>query len=104
MTKYTLTFEPEEENRFKQCLSRLDPDEYQIVEDIKLLDPDNARYSKRQAIIDMEPEACLTFRLGMKNIVIRRERTEEELTEEKELNDRHTIRINVQVPTGNSNP
>jgi hypothetical protein len=48
----------------------------------------------------MDPEAALTFRLGMKAVKIRRERTEEELAEEKELNDRNTIRINVQVPMG----
>jgi len=105
--KYTITFEPGEERKFREVLSRLDPEEYTVVEDVRLVDhKDDAdpRYVDRQTIIDMDPEACLTFRLGMRNVKIRRERTEEELAEEKELNDRNTIRINVQVPMGPQTP
>jgi hypothetical protein len=100
MVKYTLTFEREEEGRFQNVLDRLDPDEYKIVEEVKLLAPDDPRYSLRQAVIEMDPEACLTFRLGMKNIKIRRERTEEELAVEEEINSRNTIKVTVQVPMG----
>jgi hypothetical protein len=105
--KYTITFEPGEERKFREVLSRLEPDEYTIVEDVRLAEHKedaDPRYVDRQIIIDMDPEACLTFRLGMKNVKIRRERTEEELAEEKELNDRNTIRINVQVPMGPQTP
>jgi hypothetical protein len=33
----------------------------------------------------------------MKNVKIRRERTEEELAEEKRINDQHTVTITVKV-------
>jgi hypothetical protein len=100
MVNYTFTFEQKAAGKFREVLSRLDPDEYNIVEDIKLVKPEDGRYSDMQAIIEMDPEACLTFRLGMKEIKIRRARTEEELAEEKEINDRHTIKVTVQVPMG----
>lgn len=103
MTKYTFTFEPGDEWKFREVLSRLEPEEYNIIEDVRPVDHKedaDLRYVDRQMIIEMDPEAALTFRLGMKEVKIRRERTEEELAEEKELNDRNTIRINVQVPMG----
>lgn len=103
MIKYTFTMELASERKFREVLSRLDPEEYNIIEDIRPVDhKDDADllYVDWQMIIEMEPEAALTFRLGMKEVKIRRERTEEELAEEKELNDRNTIRINVQVPMG----
>lgn len=105
--KYTFTFEPGSEKKFREVLSRLEPDEYTIVEDIRPVDhkdTDDIRYVDRQAIIEMDPEAALTFRLGMKELKIRRERTEEELAEEKEIEERNTIRINVQVPMGPQTP
>jgi len=103
MTKYTFTFEPAAERKFREVLSRLEPEEYNILEDVHPVDhkeDDDLRYVDRQTVIEMDPEAALTFRLGMKEVKIRRERTEEELAEEKEINDRNTIRINVQVPMG----
>ncbi len=107
MTKYTFTFEPAAERKFREVLSRLEPEEYNIIEDVRPVDhkeDDDLRYVDRQMILEMDPEAALTFRLGMKEVKIRRERTEEELAEEKELNDRNTIRINVQVPMGPQTP
>ena len=103
MTKYTLTFDPNDERKFREVLSRLDEDEYNILEDIRPVDHkpgDDLRYIDRQMIIEMDPEAALTFRLGMKFIKIRRERTEEELAEEKELHDKNTIKVTVHVPMG----
>jgi len=103
MIKYTFTFEPAAERKFREVLSRLEPEEYNIIEDVRPVDHKedaDLRYVDRQMIIEMDPEAALTFRLGMKEVKIRRERTEEELAEEKEINDRNTIRINVQVPMG----
>lgn len=97
MTQYTFTFKPEYERKFKSILERLDPDEYTIIEDIKLLDEEHPRYSERQTIMDMDAESALTFRLGMKELVIRRERTEEELAEEKEIEDRTTIKVTIKV-------
>ena len=99
MTEYTFTFEREAETNFRRCLERLEPDEYNIVKDIYLVKQEDPRYSERECVIEMEPEACLTFRLGMKAVKIRRARSEEELAADKEIEDRHTIRINVQVPT-----
>jgi len=101
MTKYTFTFEPGDEKKFREVLSRLEPEEYNITEDVRPVDhkPDaDIRYVDRQMVIEMDPEAALTFRLGMKQVKIRRERTEEELAEEKRINDQHTITITVQVP------
>ena len=103
MTKYTFTFAPEDEQRFLRVLGRLEEGEYNILEEIQLAEhkpDDDLRYVDRQMVIEMDPEACLTFRLGMKELKIRRQRTEEELAEEKEINDRNTVRINVQVPMG----
>ena len=93
MTKYTFTFEPAAERKFREVVRPVDH-----KEDADL------RYVDRQMIAEMDPEAALTFRLGMKEVKIRRERTEEELAEEKELDDRNTIRINVQVPMGPQTP
>lgn len=103
MTKYTLTFDPTDERKFREVMSRLDPDEYTVVEDVRPVDHKEGvdiREIDRQMILEMEPEAALTFRLGMKFVKIRRERTEEELAEEKEINDRHTIKVTVHVPMG----
>lgn len=103
MIKYTFTFDPKDERKFREVLSRLDESEFNILEDVRLVDhkpEDDLRYVDRQMIIEMDPEAALTFRLGMKFLKIRRERTEEELAEEKELHDKNTVRITVHVPMG----
>jgi hypothetical protein len=103
MTKYTFTFDPKDERKFREVLSRLDESEFSILEDVRLVDhkpEDDLRYVDRQMIIEMDPEAALTFRLGMKFVKIRRERTEEELAEEKELHDKNTVKITVHVPMG----
>jgi len=101
MTKYTFTFEPDAERKFKEVLSRLEPEEYTVIEEIRPVDHkeiDNIKYVDRQTVIEMDPEAALTFRMGMKDVKIRRERTEEELAEEKRIHDQHTITVNVMVP------
>lgn len=97
MTEYTFTFDRGDEGKFREVLSRLEPDEYNIIQDVVLVNPEEPRYSDKSMIIEMEEEACLTFRLGMKFVKIRRKRTEEELAAEKELEDRHKIKITVQV-------
>jgi hypothetical protein len=104
MTKYTFTFPYDEERVFKEVVSRLDPDEFVVIEDIRPVEArehEDPRYVDRQTIMEMEPEAASTFRFRMGNsIKIRRERTEEELAEEKEINDRNTIKVTVHVPMG----
>jgi hypothetical protein len=103
MTKYTFKFDPKDERKFREVLSRLDESEFNILEDVRPVDhkpEDDLRYIDRQMIIEMDPEAALTFRLGMKFVKIRRERTEEELAEEKELHDKNTIKVTVHVPMG----
>jgi hypothetical protein len=97
--KYTFTINANEENKFRRILERLDDDEYTMIEEIHLINPEEARTSDRQAIIEMDPESALTFRLGMREVKIRRERTEEELAEEKRINDQHTIKITVHTGT-----
>ncbi len=95
--KYTFKFGADEEGKFRRIVERLEPEEYTVLEEISIIDLDNPRTSERQTVMDMDPEAALTFRLGMKNVIIRRERTEEELAEEKRINDQHKITITVKV-------
>jgi hypothetical protein len=99
--KYTFTFDRLDEAKFRQVLSRLDESEYNIVEEIRPVDHKEGtdiKYIDRQMVIDMDAESALTFRLGMKKVKISRERTEEELAEEKALMDRHTVKVVIQVP------
>jgi hypothetical protein len=108
LTEYTFTFDPKDEGNFRRVLSRLEPEEYNILEEVRPVDHKedaDLRYVDRQMIIEMEEEAALTFRLGMKHLKIRRKRTEEELAEEKALHDANTIKVTVRVdgllpPTG----
>lgn len=95
--KYTFTFDHEEEAKFRRVVDRLDLEEYTVLEEIHLTKPEDGKHSPRETIMEMEPEAALTFRLGMKNVKIRRERTEEELAEEKALKDANTIKVTVLV-------
>ena len=101
--KYTFQFEKYSLARFNSILNRLDESEYTVVKEPELI-THNEKGEKYydpyyEAILDMDSECCLTFRMGMGNsIKIRRERTEEELAEEKRLHEKNTIRVNVQVP------
>ena len=97
MIKYTFTFSRQEEKLFRQILKRLEPEEYNVIEDIKPVDSENSRYSDLQTVIKMDSECALTFRMGMKELKIRRERTEAELEEEKKINDMHTVKVVVHV-------
>lgn len=100
--KYTFQFERDAEAKFKSVLSRLDPSEYTVIEDVHIVpDKDGTidnRYGMRETVLEMEEDCALTFRLGMKNVKIRRERTEEELAEEAEIKERNTVKITVIVP------
>jgi hypothetical protein len=98
MTKYTFTFPAEEEKQFNRIVERLDPEEFTVLEPIGPVDKENPRRSDRQTVMEMEAEAALTFRMGMKEVKIRRERTEEELKAEEERDARNRITIRVQVP------
>jgi len=97
MTQYTFTIPAKEESKFRQIMDRLDPDEYNIIKEIHAVDTNDLKSCDRQTIMTMDPEAALTFRLGTSNVKIRRDRTEEELAEEKRINDQHTIKITVKV-------
>lgn len=97
MEEYTFTFDQHDESRFRNIMSRLDPDEYIIVKDFHLVDPDKGRYSDMAVVISMEPEAASTFRFGMKQLKIRRTRTEEELTAEKERDEKTKISVTIKV-------
>lgn len=103
MTKYTYTFKREEEKKFRNILSRLEPEEYVVIEDIKPVD-EKDRYSDLQTIMEMDSESALTFRMGMKEVKIRRERTEEELAKEKEIEERHKVTITVVMPSNTNSP
>jgi len=105
--KYTITFNSSDEKKFNEVMSRLDDSEYTVVEEIRTVEhPKNlyVRDIEKQIVIDMEPESALTFRLGMKAVKIRRERTEEELAEEKALDEANTVKITVIVPPSNMPP
>jgi len=97
MTKYTFTVPAEGESKFRSIVERLEPEEYTVIEELHPVDPNETRTCDRQTIMEMDPEAALTFRLGMKWVKIRRERTEEELAEEKRVDDMNTVRITVKV-------
>ena len=105
--KYTFTFDCNDEANFRRVLSRLDEAEYTVIEDLRSVDhkpEQDVKYVDRQMILEMDPEAALTFRLGMKHVKIRRERTEEELAEEKALHDANTVTITVKVPPSQMPP
>src|SRR5690606_29146311 len=86
--------------QFNRIVERLDPEEFTVLSPIAPVDsyPKAARRSDRTTEMEMEAEAALTFRMGMKQVVIRRERTEEELKAEEERDARNRITIRVQVP------
>jgi len=98
MTKYTFTFPAEEEKQFGRIMERLDPEEFTVLTPITPVDLENPRRCDRSTEMEMEAEAALTFRMGMKEVKIRRERSEEELAEEEAINARNRITIRVQVP------
>jgi adenylate kinase len=100
--EYTFKFKQDSQRKFREVLSRLDETEYTVIKDVHYVDETNKRYSEMQAVIEMEPEACLTFRLGMKELSIRKKRTEEELAQEKELNDRNKIKVTIYTGTAGS--
>lgn len=97
MEQYTFTFENGAERKFNDVLSRLSEDEYRVIEGTKLVDETEPRTSDKQTVIEMDPEAALTFRLGMKWLKIRRTRTEEELKVEADLKAKNTIKVTVKV-------
>ena len=96
MNQYTFTIPYDEINLFRRVIDRLEEGEYKIIKDITPINPDDSR-SDSEAILEMDAESALTFRLGMKYVKIRRSRTEEELAEEKRINDQHTVKITVKV-------
>lgn len=96
-TQYTFTYDKQDERKFNQVLDRLDPEEYDVIERRRLVNPEEPSYSDIETVLSMDPESALTFRLGMKQLKIRRERTEEELAEEAEIEARNTVRITVKV-------
>jgi len=96
-TNYTFTYEQGDKRKFDEVLQRLNEEEYNVVEKHKVVNPDDPRYSDLESVIEMDPEAALTFRLGMKHLKIRRARTEEELAEEAAQDERHKVKITVKV-------
>lgn len=95
--QYTFTFDKFEESTFRSIMSRLDPDEFTISKEIHLVTPEDAYYSDLETVMEMESEAASMFRFGMKNVKIRRTRTEEELAEEAAKKAANTITINVKI-------
>lgn len=97
---YTFTFNKTDTKLFGKILSRLNEDDYEIVEPIA----DYVEEGKRQyepqvrTVMNVDPEACSMFRFGMKHLIIRRARTEEEEEAERKQREENTIRINVRIP------
>jgi len=98
--EYTFTFDKSDEGKFREVLSRLEDNEYTIIQDVHLVEPDKPAESDHAMVIDMDPEAALTFRLGMKFVKIRRARSEEELAAEKARDDRHKVKVTIHTPMG----
>jgi hypothetical protein len=104
--QYTFTFDTPDEKKFREIRSRLDPDEYSVVEDIADFDnPERKSWEspQKRTVMVMDPEAASTFRFGMKKLTIRRLRTEEEEEAERKEKEENTIRINVVVPQNPGN-
>ena len=99
MTKYTFSFDKQDQRRFNSVLERLDSDYYTILQPIQdFEDPKRPGEKRVSTIMEMESDDAVQFRLSMGNdIVIRRERTEEELAEEKALEEANTVKITVKV-------
>lgn len=96
MSKYTFSFNRDEENKFNRIMARLDDNEYVVVSSIKNTDPPNK--FERTCDLEMEEDVALVFRLGMKNLNIRRERSEEELAEEERIRQMNRVTILVVDP------
>lgn len=100
-TQYTFTFDKPDEKKFREIMSRLDPDEFTILEEIADYDnPEKKSWEpdQKRTVMVMDPEAASTFRFGMKKLIIRRLRTAEEEEAERMEREANTITIKVQVP------
>jgi hypothetical protein len=97
MPKYTYTFTPDEEHKFKSIVDRLNQDDYQVIEPIHAVDESNSRYCDRTTVMEMDAESALTLRMGMKHLKIRRERSEEELKTEAERDARHRVKVVIKT-------
>ena len=97
MPKYTLTFDRQQLRTFYEVLERLEENSYVIHKAAEKVSPDDY-YSDYTTEIETDEMSCLTFRMGMKDLKIRRERTEEELAEEKAIEERHKVKVTVMVP------
>ena len=97
LTEYTFTFDKSDEGRFRSIMERLDDDEFVVKQDITRTDPTDRYNGETTAVIEMSPEAASTFRFGMKQLVIRRTRTEEELAEEEAEAAKNRVTITVKV-------
>lgn len=95
--QFTFTFANADERQFKRVLNQLGPDEYTVVEDIHMVKPDLGRASDLKAVYKMDPETALMFRLSMKNVNIKQQRSEEEEAARKALIDSNKIKISVKV-------
>ena len=99
--KYSFRFLKQDEWKFRDILSRLDEAEYSIITDIHA-DPEatDQRAADKLATIEMDELDALTFRMGMEPIRIVPERTAEEEAAKTAREDRHKIKITVNVPMG----
>ncbi len=97
MPKYTFTFPYDSEKIFQGVISRLDEGGYEVIEPVSAIKPDD-RYSDKRAVMVMDEESALTFRMRMGNsLKIERDRTEEELKEKKQREERHVVKVRVKV-------
>jgi len=96
-TQYTFTFNPNDEKSFNRIKSRLDPEEYTVDEEIRKVDEEQGKYSDLTTKMTMVPEAASTFRFGMKEVKIRRYRTEAEEAEIKAQEEKNKISITIKV-------
>lgn len=92
-----MTFDREELRAFHNVLERLEEGSYTVHKPVAKVNPDEY-HSDYTAEIETDEMSCLTFRMGMKHLKIRRERTEDELAEEKAIEDRHRVKVTVIVP------
>ena len=95
MRKFTLTFDKAQLRVFNGILGRLEEGEYTLVKEPTLEIVD--RKECYVAEVQMDEISALTFRMGMRNLLMKMERTAEEQAEIDRIREEKTVRIRVNV-------
>jgi hypothetical protein len=99
--QYTFTFDKSEERKFRSTLALLEEEttesNYELIKDVHMINPESPRDSDLCAVLTMEPESALTFRLGMRYLKIHKHRSDEDQAARDALIASNKITIKVKV-------